>query len=50
MQKKQKIKPENKKLENYLKVPFRTPSRSPYGLNSRSAAISLLRCFSMLFI
>ena len=28
MQKKHKIKPENKKLKNYLKVPFRNPSRS----------------------
>jgi hypothetical protein len=45
IQKKQKIKPENEKLENYLEVPFRTPSRSSCGLNSRSAATSLLRCF-----
>jgi hypothetical protein len=50
IQKKQKIKPENEKLENYLEVPFRTPSRSSCGLNSRSAATSLLLCFSMLFI
>jgi len=28
MQKKQKIKPENKKLENYLEAPFHSPSRS----------------------
>jgi hypothetical protein len=45
-----KIKPENKKLENYLEVPFRAPSRSSFGLNSRSTATSLLRCFPMLFI
>jgi hypothetical protein len=45
-----KIKPENEKLENYLEVPLRTPSRSSCGLNSRSAATSLLRCFLMLFI
>jgi hypothetical protein len=50
MQKKQKIKPENKKLENYLELPFRAPSRSSYGLNSRSTATPILRCFSMLFL
>jgi hypothetical protein len=50
MQKKQKIKPENQKLENYLEVPFRSPSRSSFVLNSRTAAISLPRCFLMLFI
>ena len=38
MQKKQKIKPENQKLKNYLKVPFRSPSRSSFVLNSRTAA------------
>ena len=50
MQKKQKIKPENKKLKNYLKVPFRSPSRSSFVLNSRTAATLLFRCFFMLFI
>jgi hypothetical protein len=50
MQKKQKIKPENQKLKNYLKVPFRSPSRSSFVLNSRTAATLLSRCFSMLFI
>ena len=29
IQKKQKIKPENQKRKNYLKAPFRSPSRSP---------------------
>jgi hypothetical protein len=50
MQKKQKIKPENQRLENYLEVPFRSPSRSSFVLNSRTAATLLLRCFAMLFI
>jgi hypothetical protein len=45
MQKKQKIKPENTKLKNYLKVPFRSTSRSPFRLNSRTAASLLFRCF-----
>jgi hypothetical protein len=45
MQKKQKIKPENKKLKNYLKVPFRSPSRSLFKLNSRTASTLLFRCF-----
>ena len=42
--------PENKKLKNYLKVPFRSPSRSSFVLNSRTAATLLFRCFVMLFI
>jgi hypothetical protein len=50
MQKKQKIKPENQKLKNYLKVPFRSPSRSSFVLNSRTAATLLFHCFFMLFI
>jgi hypothetical protein len=50
MQKKQKIKPENKNLENYLEVSLRSPSRSSFVLNSRTAAASLLRGFSTLFI
>ena len=37
--------PENKKLKNYLKVPFRSPSRSSFVLNSRTAATLLSRCF-----
>ena len=45
MQKKQKIKPENQKLENYLEAPLRSPSRSSFVLNSRTAAAALLRCF-----
>jgi hypothetical protein len=45
-----KIKPENQKLGNYLEAPFRSPSRSSFVLNSRTAATSLLRCFPMLFI
>jgi hypothetical protein len=44
MQKKQKIKPENKKLENYLEAPLRSPSRSSFVLNSRTAAAALLLC------
>ncbi|EIA08630.1 hypothetical protein HJ01_02352 [Flavobacterium frigoris PS1] len=50
MQKKQKIKPENQKLENYREVPFRSPIRSSFVLNSRTAATSLPRGFPMLFI
>jgi hypothetical protein len=50
MQKKQKIKPENTKLKNYLKVALRSPSRSLFKLNSRTAATLLFRCFFMLFI
>jgi hypothetical protein len=42
--------PENKKLKNYLKVPFHSPSRSSFVLNSRTAATLLFRCFFMLFI
>jgi hypothetical protein len=49
MQKKQKIKPENKKLENYLEVPFRSPSRSSFVVNSRIAATSLFR-YSLCFL
>jgi hypothetical protein len=45
-----KIKPENKNLENYLEVPLRSPNRSSFVLNSRTAAASLLRCFPTLFI
>ena len=45
MQKKQKIKPENQKLENYLEVSLRSPSRSSFVLNSRTAAVALLRRF-----
>jgi hypothetical protein len=30
--------PENKNLENYLEVLFRSPSRSPCRLNSRTTA------------
>ena len=45
MQKKQKIKPENQKRKNYLKVPFRSPSRSSFVLNSRTTATLLCRCF-----
>jgi len=37
--------PENLKLKNYLKTPFRAPSRSPFRLNSRSAATFFFRCF-----
>ena len=40
-----KIKPENQKLENYLEVPLRSPSRSSFVLNSRTAAVALLHCF-----
>jgi hypothetical protein len=50
IQKKQKIKPENQKLENYLEVPLRCPSRSSFVLNSRTAAALLLHCFLMLLI
>jgi hypothetical protein len=50
IQKKQKIKPENQKRKNYLKAPFRSPSRSSFVLNSRTAATLLFRCFFMLFI
>jgi hypothetical protein len=42
--------PENKKLKNYLKVPFHSPSRSSFVLNSRTVATLLFRCFFMLFI
>jgi hypothetical protein len=45
IQKKQKIKPENQKRKNYLKAPFRSPSRSSFVLNSRTAATLLFRCF-----
>jgi hypothetical protein len=38
------------KLENYHEVAFRSPSRSSFVLNSRTAATSLPRCFVMLFI
>ena len=50
MQKKQKIKPENQNLENYLEASLRSPSRSSFVLNSRTAATLLLRCFATLFI
>jgi hypothetical protein len=50
MQKKQKIKPENQKLENYLEASLRSPSRSSFVLNLRTAATLRLRCFAMLFI
>ena len=40
-----KIKPENQKLENYLEVSLRSPSRSSFVLNSRTAAAALLRRF-----
>jgi hypothetical protein len=50
IQKKQKIKPENQKLESYLEVPFHSPSRSSFVLNLRTAATSLPRGFAMLFI
>ena len=45
MQKKQKIKPENQKRKNYLKVPFRSPSRSSFVLDSRTTATLLYGCF-----
>ncbi len=45
MQKKQKIKPENSKLKNYLKTMFRSPSRSPFRLNSRTATTPFYRRF-----
>jgi hypothetical protein len=50
IQKKQKIKPENQKLENYLEASFRSPSRSSFVLNLRTAATLLLHRFAMLFI
>jgi hypothetical protein len=37
--------PENSKLKNYRKTLFRSPSRSPFRLNSRTAATSFYRCF-----
>jgi hypothetical protein len=37
--------PENTKLKNYLKVPLHSPSRSPFRLNSRSTATSIILCF-----
>jgi hypothetical protein len=37
--------PENSKLKNYLKTMFRSPSRSLFKLNSRTAATSFFRCF-----
>jgi hypothetical protein len=37
--------PENTKLKNYLKVPFHSPSRSPFRLNWRTVATLLFRCF-----
>ena len=37
--------PENSKLKNYLKTMFRSPSRSLFKLNSRTAATLLFRCF-----
>ena len=41
--------PENTKLKNYLKVPFLSPSRSPFRLNLRTAATSFFRCFLTFF-
>jgi hypothetical protein len=38
--------PENLKLKNYLKTPFRSPSRSSFVLNSRTAATPFYRGFS----
>ena len=49
MQKKQKIKPENSKLKNYLKTMFRSPSRSLFKLNSRTAATSFFSVFFDVF-
>jgi hypothetical protein len=49
MQKKQKIKPENKKLKNYLELPLRAPSRSSFLHNSRTAVTLLFRCFLCFF-
>jgi hypothetical protein len=37
--------PENKNLENYLEVLFRSPSRSPCRLNSRTAATPFFDVF-----
>ena len=37
--------PENQKRQNYLKAPLHSPSRSPYRLNSRTAAALLFCCF-----
>ena len=36
---------ENQKRKNYLKAPFRSPSRSPFRLNLRTAATLLYPCF-----
>jgi hypothetical protein len=44
-QKKQKIKTKDQKRKNYRQAPFRSPSRSSFVLNSRTAATLLYRCF-----
>ena len=50
MQKKQKIKPENQKLENYLEVPLRSPSRSSFVLNSRTVALHFFIVFYAFYL